>query len=282
MDIFSLPGDLNADNGDSITILSYQSSHNNVKSRITLNQNLFSFLLAGTKTVNYSDKNALIDNTQFLLLSAGNCLMSEKTAPENSTYKSILFFFDNSELANFFIKHTLDSNTNKHYTEEPFIVFKLDSFIHNFLHSLELMLTEKPISKAMRALKLEELMLYLCDKYPKEIIRIRTAVFENQEDITIRKAVTANIGNNITTDELAFLCNMSLSTFKRKFSKLYGAPPNKWFLQQRMELAAALLRNGNEKPSDIYYKVGYENHSSFTHSFKQTFGLTPSEYQQQI
>jgi AraC-like DNA-binding protein len=47
-----------------------------------------------------------------------------------------------------------------------------------------------------------------------------------------------------------------------------------------MELAAALLRNGNEKPSDIYHKVGYENHSSFTHSFKQIFGLTPSEYQQ--
>ena len=144
------------------------------------------------------------------------------------------------------------------------------------------MLAEKPISKAMRALKLEELLLYLCDKYPDEIISLRTAVFDNQEDITIRKAVTANIGNNITTDELAFLCNMSLSTFKRKFSKLYGAPPNKWFLQQRMELAATLLRNGNEKPSDIYYKVGYENHSSFTHSFKQTFGLTPSEYQQQI
>jgi AraC-like DNA-binding protein len=132
----------------------------------------------------------------------------------------------------------------------------------------------------MRVLKLEELMLYMCDKYRNEVISLRTAVLENQEDLIIRKAVEANIGNCITIDELAFLCNMSLSTFKRKFSKLYSTSPNKWFLQKRMELAAALLRNSNEKPSDIYHKVGYENHSSFTHSFKQTFGLTPSEYQQ--
>jgi AraC-like DNA-binding protein len=46
-----------------------------------------------------------------------------------------------------------------------------------------------------------------------------------------------------------------------------------------MERAALLLR-GHEKPSDVYYKVGYENHSSFTQSFKQVYGVTPKEFQQ--
>jgi len=75
---------------------------------------------------------------------------------------------------------------------------------------------------------------------------------------------------------------LSLSTFKRKFIKLYGIAPSKWFLQKRMELASALLKTGREKPSEIYFKVGYESHSSFTHSFKQVFGLTPSEYRENI
>jgi AraC-like DNA-binding protein len=279
MNIFSLPEDLNTN--DSISIFSYQSSSNTEKSKITLNQNVFSFLTEGTKSVYYSQKNAQINNKEFLLLSSGNCLMSERTT-QNGIYKSVLFFFDNSELVNFFMKHPDIFDTNiKRSLEEPFIVFQVDDFLQNFIASLNLMLaTNKPISKAMRVLKLEELMLYMCDKYRNEVISLRTAVLENQEDIIIRKAVEANIGNYITIDELAFLCNMSLSTFKRKFSKLYSTSPNKWFLQKRMELAAALLRNSNEKPSDIYHKVGYENHSSFTHSFKQTFGLTPSEYQQ--
>jgi len=280
MDIFSLPEDLNTT--DSISIISYQSSSNTEKSKITLNQNLFSFLTEGTKSVYYSQKHAQINNKEFLLLSSGNCLMSERLTQENGMYKSVLFFFDNSELVNFFMKHPDIFDTNiQRSLEEPFIVFQVDDFLKNFIASLSIMLaTSKPISKAMRVLKLEELMLYMCDKYGDKVICLRTSVLENQEDIIIRKAVEANIGNYITIDELAFLCNMSLSTFKRKFSKLYSTSPNKWFLQKRMELAASLLRNNNEKPSDIYHKVGYENHSSFTHSFKQTFGLTPSEYQQ--
>ncbi|SFD02128.1 AraC-type DNA-binding protein [Chitinophaga sp. CF118] len=276
------PEDFNSN--DSITILSYQTFSDTAKNKITLSQNLFSFLIEGTKSVSYSQKSARIDNTEFLLLSSGNCLMSERTAPSNGTYKSILIFFDNSELVSFFLKHanTFDTKTKSSSLEEPFIVFQLDDFLQNFLASLHLMLNnKKPVSKAMRVLKLEELMLYLCDKYPQEIMNLHTSVYENQDEITIRKTVENNIGNYITIDELAFLCNMSISTFKRKFSKLYGTSPNKWFLQKRMELAASLLRNSNEKPSDIYHKVGYENHSSFTQSFKQTFGLTPSEYQQQ-
>jgi AraC-like DNA-binding protein len=281
MNIISLPGDFNTD--ESISIFSHQSFTNVEKTKITLNQNVFSFLMEGSKSVYYSQKSARINNTEFLLLSSGNCLMSEKIASANGPYKSVLLFFDNSELVNFFMKHPdiFDTNIKSKSQEEPFVVFQSDNFLQNFITSLSLMLaTNKPISKAMRVLKLEELMLYMCDKYRDKIMGLRTSVLDNQEDIIIRKAVEANIGNYIMTEELAFLCNMSLSTFKRKFSKLYNTSPNKWFLQKRMELAAALLRNSNEKPSDIYHKVGYENHSSFTHSFKQTFGLTPSEYQQ--
>jgi AraC-like DNA-binding protein len=74
---------------------------------------------------------------------------------------------------------------------------------------------------------------------------------------------------------------MSLSTFKRKFEKIYGMPPNKWILQQRMELARNLLLHSHEKPSDVYHKVGYENHSSFSQAFKQYHGVTPKSLQPQ-
>jgi len=77
------------------------------------------------------------------------------------------------------------------------------------------------------------------------------------------------------------MCNMSLSTFKRRFARLYGTSPNKWLLQKRMEQAASLLHQ-QEKPSQIYHKVGYENHSSFTQSFKQVYGVTPREFQQKV
>lgn len=282
MDTFNLPMDL-VQESDNLHIIGYESSANLVKNRITMHTNLFSFLLEGVKTTFYAEKSAQIDPTQFILLSCGNCMMSEKNAPENGIYRSILFFFDNKVLSDFFIKYPGPPQVHVEQgacsTEQPFITFRHDAFLQNFLRSLELMLaTGKPISRAMRVLKFEELMLYMVDKYPQQVLSLRTA---NREEHDFRQAVEAHIENNITVDELAFLCNMSTSTFKRRFAKVYGVAPSKWYLQKRMEIAATLLLNNREKPSDVYHKVGYENHSSFSQSFKQVFGVSPSEYQQQ-
>ncbi|WPV64040.1 helix-turn-helix transcriptional regulator [Chitinophaga sp. LS1] len=72
---------------------------------------------------------------------------------------------------------------------------------------------------------------------------------------------------------------MSLSSFKRKFARIYGNSPNKWLLEKRMERAAKMLRHEHRKASEIYYELGYENLSSFIQSFKQIYGITPKQYQ---
>jgi AraC-like DNA-binding protein len=56
--------------------------------------------------------------------------------------------------------------------------------------------------------------------------------------------------------------------------------PSQYFQQQKMEMAKTLLLQ-NENPGEVYYKVGYENHSSFSKSFKQVYGISPKQFQQQ-
>jgi len=53
-----------------------------------------------------------------------------------------------------------------------------------------------------------------------------------------------------------------------------------YFLQQKMKIAKSLLLQ-NENPSEVFYKIGYENHSSFSKSFKQVYGLSPKQFQKQ-
>lgn len=91
--------------------------------------------------------------------------------------------------------------------------------------------------------------------------------------------LTAHLDHPVTVEELAFLCHTSLSTFKRRFAKIYGTSPNKWLLEKRMQKAARLLKQGEYKASDIYVDLGYENLSSFVQSFKQVYGITPKQYQ---
>jgi AraC-like DNA-binding protein len=48
-----------------------------------------------------------------------------------------------------------------------------------------------------------------------------------------------------------------------------------------MNVAANLLRFNNEKPGEVFHKIGYENHSSFAKAFKKRFGVSPNDYRSQ-
>ena len=251
------------------------------KTRVHLQYHLFAFPMSGSKGVYAPSKKAQVDPSLFLLLPAGHYLMTERM-PSNGTFKSLAILFDPSLLQGFFLKypHVMPS-TSTEISTEPFHIFDRDPFLRHFIASLELLLSQGAISQEMKQLKWEELILYLCQQFPERIRSLQEFHPSSTDEFELRKTVESHLEEPITLEELAFLCHMSLSTFKRKFVKLYGTSPNRWMLQRRMEMAAHLLRHEKEKPSNVFYKVGYENLSSFIQSFKQTYGVTPGEFQQQ-
>ena len=254
-----------------------------VKNRIVINKNLFSFLLEGEKVLHRPGKPLNVRPGQFLLMAEGNSLMTEQVSA-GGQYISMLFFFDSKVLNDFFLKYPgLGENAGHSFGrgEEPIVCFEGDAFIQNYVDSMQLMLEATPfLQEELQLLKLEELLLYLAANYPAALYSFRPSRAPDAGDRQLKVTVESNLDHTVTVEELAFLCNMSLSTFKRKFARIYGVPPNKWLLQKRMELAADLLLHQREKPSEVYHKVGYENHSSFTQSFKQVYGVTPSDFQQ--
>ncbi|PQA61042.1 helix-turn-helix domain-containing protein [Siphonobacter curvatus] len=264
-----------------VSIFSYESQIDGSRNRITLHQNLFSFLLEGEKTVYYPGATVKIHPGQFLLLSAGNCLMSEKTVAPGGSYRSMLIFFDTNVLIDFFSRHPdMPATKITERPQEPVLLFEKDTFLQHFIESLGFILADGPsLSLNRRLVKLEELLLYLGENYPGQLQKLRILSQQADEERLIRQAVTANLDQPVTVEELAFLCHTSLSTFKRRFAKIYGTSPNKWFLEKRMHKAAQLLKQGDYKVSEVYYEIGYENLSSFIQSFKQVYGVTPKQYQ---
>ena len=263
------------------SFLRHRTNELAVKKKIVLQQNLFTFLLTGEKTVHIAGTRVIIQPHQFVLLAAGNYLMTEKLATKNAPYHSILLFFDNSLIADFFDRHgALMGKQKKQSNLHPFLLFEKDEFLDNFTRSLDMLVGEKQVHPELQKIKLEELFLYLAMHYPQQMQQLRNMSSETtNENLIIRQAVTSHINSNITVEELAFLCNMSLSSFKRHFARLYGNSPNRWLLEKRMETAAQLLRQHNRKASEIYFELGYENLSSFIQSFKQVHGITPKQYQ---
>lgn len=285
MKFYNLPQDLFED-GDSrdksVLIKAYENEYNTVNNKIILHQNMINLLIKGSKTIVYAEETTTVYDNEFLILSTGNCLTSE-VVRDNGTFSSILIYFSNEVLTNFLIKHQdIVKRERVKSTRKPFLTYDQDAFIRNYIQSLSIILNSSScFSPEFRLHKLEELLLYLLYKDVGKLTSL-LIVSKDDDDLNLRKAVESNIGQHITVEELAFLCNVSLSTFKRRFQKIYQTSPQKWLIEQKMKLAAELLKQPQERPGLVFQKIGYENHSSFSETFKQQYGMSPKDYQNQF
>jgi AraC family transcriptional regulator, exoenzyme S synthesis regulatory protein ExsA len=228
-DIINLPEDQlssKAQQSEEIIFYDYNAAGSS-RGKSVLNKNAISLVISGEKTMHFADKTVYIKEDEFHFLSSGNCVASMQPL-RNDAFRSILLFFDNKTLSDFFIKydHLIRSlKTRGKHLGQHYVAFKKDRFVANYIVSLELLLKSRgKLSAAMKLLKFEELLLHLLETYPDKLLSFQTPKNVNADDFEIRKVMEVNVTNQLQLEELAFLCHTSLSTFKRRFIKLYGMP----------------------------------------------------------
>jgi len=275
MAVINLPEDLQLESSLSIQLYDYVNPKDSDKLQINLSKNTISFLQQGSKEVIHNNKTIAIQNSEFLIMKSGHCLMTEKRPSSKNNYSSILLFFSDEDLNNF--KNKFNDLSKKTDVKTSVLVIEYDHFIRKFVESLKDILLMNPKSQGrMASLKFEELMLYISEIKGFDFLD-SLDIDSNKYAINFKSSIENNKLNKLTLDELSFLCNMSVSTFKRVFQKHYQQSPIKWFQNQRLEYAAYLLNKEKRKSSEIFELVGYENHSNFIKAFKNKFGVTPKQ-----
>lgn len=262
----------NKDTPRDIFIYDFKMTSDVVKSKVNLSMNMFSFLQVGKKQVHFANTSMAVNSKQSLLLKKGNWLWTELLDTE-AIYFCKLFFFSEKKLTEFLSKYT---NNVKPYQEEvPYFVIENDDYIASFINSLSSdTFLNHSYGEALLALKFEEIMLYLLNKYGDEFEYYLHSLI-SKEVSPFRNVVESNVYSNLKLEEIAFLCNMSLSTFKRHFTSEYNEAPGKWLQDKRLQKAKELLQDGELKASDIYLDIGYNNLSNFSIAFKNKFGISP-------
>jgi AraC-like DNA-binding protein len=254
-------------------VYDFKMTEDVIKTKVNLNMHMFSFLREGKKKVHFSDVAVEVNKAQSLLLKSGNCLWTE-LLDRKAIYYCRLLFFSDKVLKDFLEKHNIKPVLA---SESPYFTINNDEFIAAYLESLSSLISaSQPFMENMLAVKFEELMLYLINKYGQifeayihSLISHKTSLFQN----TVEKYVYSSLN----LEEIAFLCNMSLSTFKRNFIHVYNVSPGKWLRNKRLTKAREILQQGTFKSSDIYSDLGYNNLSNFSVAFKNKFGINPKD-----
>jgi AraC-like DNA-binding protein len=262
------------ENNPDLYVYDFKMSNYVVRSKVNLSMNMFSFLQVGKKQVHFADASVAVNSKQSLLLKKGHWLWTELLDTEALYYCKLLFFSE-KKLVEFLNKNDWEFRSVK--PEISYFIIENDPYITSYLKSLDTLSTTPSIFKDnLLSIKFEELMLYLINKYGVKFKSYLHSLISKKQS-HFREVVESNVYSNLKLDELAFLCNMSLSTFKRYFTAEFNVSPGKWLQDKRLKRAKDLLEYGNLKSSDIYLELGYNNLSNFSSAFKKKFGISPNE-----
>jgi AraC family transcriptional regulator len=101
-----------------------------------------------------------------------------------------------------------------------------------------------------------------------------------------QRAVTTYIEEHlaepISLAELAALARLSSYYFCRAFKQSFGLPPHRYHINRRIERAKTLLGDFGQSVTDIGLALGFSETSAFSAAFRQTTGVTPTQYRRSL
>ncbi|WP_242132523.1 AraC family transcriptional regulator [Aestuariivivens marinum] len=135
---------------------------------------------------------------------------------------------------------------------------------------------EHPIS-GLDKIKISNLLLHFLlnvlefgNKHSNQII--------SREIADICTYINNNLRETLPLEQLAQLCNLSLSHFKYKFKKDMGYSPSDYILRQKIEKAKELLMDTSNSIQDVAYNLAFSSSSYFATVFKRYTGISPTQY----
>ena len=88
--------------------------------------------------------------------------------------------------------------------------------------------------------------------------------------------------NTFTVDELVNEMGMGRTVFFNKIKKMTGMSPVEFIREMRIKRAAQLLEDPRYNITEVTYMVGMNDSRYFSKCFKNTYGVTPSEYRKAV
>lgn len=147
------------------------------------------------------------------------------------------------------------------YIEKPFSIKYLEACIRNLVemrHRLQIKYSHTPL---------------------EPISNVASNTVDNKFLTLLTQLIEENMADpHLNVAFLAGKMNISRSTLFAKIKALVDVTPNELIQLVKLKKAAALLKSGNHRVSEVCYMVGFSSPSYFAKCFRKQFGLKPGEF----
>ena len=95
-----------------------------------------------------------------------------------------------------------------------------------------------------------------------------------------RNTINANLENELSLEQLAHECRLSVTHFAKAFARSTGISPHRWLMQRRVDVAKDLMLTTDSSLVEISLQCGFSDQSHFTRVFAEVTGETPGRWRQ--
>ncbi|SHG31549.1 transcriptional regulator, AraC family [Flavobacterium micromati] len=241
----------------------------------------FLYILEGQINYNTPNQNVVIPQNDAVLLKCGNYFSQIRSTATSQKHEIVIIHFHPEIL-----KKIYKTDLPKVFQKPDFVDLNIDlSTINNdfliekYIESL-LFYFDNPtlISEDLLVIKLKEIILLLCQTKNAPIIQQILSQLFSPTSYNFKQIIESNLFYHFSTEELAVMTNLSLSSFKREFKKNYDDSPASYIRNKRLEKSAELLRISEERITDIAFDCGFNDLATFSKLFHDKYNVSPSNY----
>lgn len=254
----------------------FKRENKTVLKNVFLTENVLVFVLKGYKHLHIEDKTVVVTPQEIIFLKKGIYAMAEYFEDEQE-FEAILLFLNPKLLQEIVAEYKIINSTG--FSTTAFLKIQTNPIIETYKSQLtQYFIQDSLKDKGILLLKQKEVLLYILKTVPySQTIPFWDSVISTSSE-SLMYVMEKYLFQNFSLNDYANLTNRSLSSFKRDFAAIYGSSPKKWINQKRLEYSCILLKNSQERISDISEKCGFESLSYFTQLFKRTYTKTPTEF----
>ena len=100
----------------------------------------------------------------------------------------------------------------------------------------------------------------------------------NRRLLRARDAMDRAYAEPLNVRAVAAVAHISEAHFSRSFRAAFGETPHRYLQRRRVERSMFLLRETDRSVTDVCFDVGFTSLGTFSRTFHEIVGETPSEY----